>query len=124
MKRYTAGPLAIIAGIIVVLLVVAGIGVALYSEHANQQTRTCTVTGRDRTTIARDTASTSDMRIYTEECGTLKVADLMTHGQYNSADIYASIHQGARYEITTVGWRIPFLSAFPTILGTPTEVTR
>lgn len=116
--------LAITAGVLVLLLTAGGIGLALWSESANETTRTCAVTDKDRTTVTRDGGSRSDMRIYTADCGTLAVTDLMTRGQFNSADIYASIEPGNTYEITTVGWRVPWLSAFPVVLGVPVEVTR
>lgn len=118
-------PLVYIGGVIVAVLILAFVGIAVWSEQANEQTRACTVTDKDRTTVtSREGNSRSDMRIYTSECGTLAVTDLVTRGQYNSADIYASIERGTTYEITTVGWRIDMLSAFPTIVGTPVEVTR
>lgn len=117
-------PIVIVGGIIVLLLVGVAIVGGVWSEHANQQTRACTVTDKDRTTISNGDTARSDMRIYTHECGTLAVADLLTRGQFESADIYASIEPGKLYEITTVGWRIGWMSAFPTIVGTPVEVTR
>ena len=125
-QHYTRPGVGLMASAIVIgLLVVAGIGAALYSERGNEQTRACTVTDKDRTTVtSRDSAPRSDMRIYTNECGTLQVADLPTRGQFESADIYATIEPGTTYEITTVGWRIGWMSAFPTILGTPTEMNR
>lgn len=116
--------LAIGGGVLVLLLTAGGIGVALWSESANETTRTCSVTDKDRTTVSSDNGSRSDMRIYTADCGTLAVNDLMTRGQFNSADIYASIEPGNVYEITTVGWRIDWLSAFPVVHGIPVEVTR
>lgn len=122
MKR---NPLVIIGGVIVLVLVVAAVGLAVWSEHANERTRACLVTDKDRTTVSsREGNSRSDMRIYTNECGTLAVTDLVTRGQFESADIYAAIEPGKLYEITTVGWRIGILSAFPTIVGTPVEMTR
>lgn len=117
--------LAIGGGVLVLLLIAGGIGAALWSESANETTRTCAVTDKDRTTVtSREGNSRSDMRIYTADCGTLAVNDLMTRGQFNSADVYASIEPGNTYEITTVGWRIPWLSAFPVVFGVPVEVTR
>lgn len=118
-------PIAVGFGIGVVLIIGGVIGAALWSEHANETTRTCTVTDKDRTTVtSREGTSRSDMRIYTDDCGTLTVTDLMTRGQFDSADVYASIEPGSTYEITTVGWRIPWLSVFPVVLGEPVEVTR
>lgn len=124
-KHYTRVGAGMAASAIVIgLLVIAGFGAAIYAEHGNETTQTCTITDKDRTTsVTRDGTSRSDTRIYTEQCGTVQVADLLTQGQFDSADIYASIETGHTYEITTVGWRVPFLSAFPTILGTPVEVT-
>lgn len=125
-QHYTRLGAGMVASVIVIgLLVVAGAGVAVYAERGNQTTQTCTVTDKDRTTTtSREGTSRSDARIYTEQCGTMQVADLLTQGQFDSADIYAGIEVGHTYEITTVGWRIPFLSAFPTILGAPVEVTK
>lgn len=124
--RHQTTRVTFVASVIVIgLLVVAGGGAAVYAERGNQTTQTCTVTDKDRTTTtSREGTSRSDARIYTEQCGTMQAADLLTQGQFNSADIYAGIEVGHTYEITTVGWRIPFLSAFPTILGVPVEVTK
>lgn len=116
--------LVITGGVVVLLLTAGGIGAALWSESANETTRTCAVTDKDRTTVSTRDSTRSDMRIYTEDCGTLAVNDLITRGQFNSADIYASIEPGNTYEITTVGWRTPWLSMFPVVLGVPDEVTR
>lgn len=123
-QHYTRLGAGMVASVIVIgLLVVAGAGIAVYAERGNETTQTCTITDKDRTTtVSREGTRSSDSRIYTQECGTMQVADLLTQGQFDSADIYASIEVGHTYRITTVGWRIPFLSAFPTILGTPTEV--
>lgn len=117
-------PIAVGFGIGVVLIIGVGIGGALWSESANETTHTCAVTDKDRTTVSTRDSSRSDMRIYTDDCGTLAVTDLITRGQFNSADVYASIEPGNTYEITTVGWRIPWLSTFPVVLGMPVEVTR
>lgn len=102
-----------------VLMIGGTVTVGIYSERANEQTRTCTVNDKDRTTTRE---GRSDARIYTEQCGTLQVTDLMTRGQFNSADTFASIEPGHTYEITSVGWRIGLLSSFPTVVGTPAEV--
>lgn len=104
---------------IILALVAGSLIVGAASSFANEQTRTCTVTGTDRT---RDSEGRSDMRVYTEQCGTLAVGDLWLRGQFDSADIYGQLESGATYEVTTVGWRIPLLSRFETILGDPIKV--
>lgn len=75
--------------------------------------RNCVVIDKDRTTTSK---GSSDMRIYTENCGTLSVEDNMFKGVWDSADIYASIEVGESYDFTATGWRIPLLSLFPGII--------
>lgn len=104
------------AGLIIIGLLAAGV----VSEHANEQTRTCTVTEKDRTT---DREGRSDARIYTEQCGTIRVRDMLTQGQFQSADIYAQFEEGHTYRITTVGYRFGLGSVFPSVVGDPKEVT-
>lgn len=83
----------------------------------SEQTRTCTVTDKDRsTTTDADGNPKSIHRIYTEECGVMEAGDVWVRGVVDSADVYASLEAGEQYEITTVGWRIPFFSAFPKII--------
>lgn len=86
------------------------------SAFVNEEERTCTVEEKDRT---RNGNSGSDMRIYTEECGTLAVGDILWRGQFDSADIYADLEPDNSYQIRTVGWRIPIMSEFPRVLGHP-----
>lgn len=86
-------------------------GASFLYQTQTVEERTCTITGMDRTT--KD--GSSDMRVYTEECGTLKVSDALFHGQFDSADLYGALETGETYDFTTFGWRIPVLSEFPTI---------
>lgn len=79
----------------------------------------CVVTGKDRT--SGNNANESNMRVYTQNCGTFEVGDLPFHGQYNSADVYGSILPGHTYNFDAYGWRNGYSSDFPTIL-TATEV--
>jgi hypothetical protein len=78
-----------------------------------EKTMTCTVTEKDR---AKDANGASDMRLYTDECGVLKVEDAFLRGNFDSADDYAAIETGQSYEFTTIGWRVPFLSMFPAVI--------
>lgn len=74
---------------------------------------TCTVEDKDRTSNSK---GVSDMRIYTTDCGNLTVADAMFRSNYHSSDTFAAIKPGHRYEFTTIGFRIPFMSEFPNIV--------
>jgi hypothetical protein len=80
--------------------------------NANPQTVTCTVNDKDRSTGSK---GGSVYRIYTDECDTLGVADNWLQGNFNSADLYAKIKVGERYEFDTVGYRNGFMSWFPEI---------
>ena len=87
-------------------LILNGAGLLAQATSTN-----CVVTGKDRVA----TEDGSDMRIYTENCGTLRVADSLVHMQFASADMYGSIMIGEAYTFEHFGYRIPILSAFPTI---------
>ena len=83
--------------------------------YANNKTQECVVTDKDRTTVVKDGKSSSDMRIYTD-CGVFQVGDNFLSG-FNSADVYASLKEDHKYKIESGGWRIGFLSEFPTIIN-------
>lgn len=102
----------IVAGLLLFALAVLGYtGVS----NASVQERICTVTDKDRTTKVVDGSSSSDMRIYTNDCGTLVVADSLLDFTFSSSDTYSSIETGETYTFTTRGWRVPFLSMFPNV---------
>lgn len=73
----------------------------------------CVVTDKDRT---RSSEGGSEMRVYTENCGTLKVGDNWFVGQFNAADIYGGLKEGNTYDFETRGYRIPIISMFPNII--------
>lgn len=94
------------------LFVITGISLGVANAlHVNEVT--CTVTDKDRTAKSE---GGSDMRLYTEECGTLRVADSLLDGHWSSSDTYASIEPGNTYNFTTRGFRIPLLSMFPNVV--------
>lgn len=108
-------PRAIIAAGAVVL--VLGCGGGWFYAWGSEQTQTCTVTDKDRsTTTDADGNAKSIHRVYTDECGVMEAGDVWVRGVFDSSDVYASLEEGGTYEITTVGWRMPIFSAFPTII--------
>lgn len=113
-----------IGAFVVIVLLVLGLvagaaGLSVHQSFGNEQAQVCTVTEKDR---AGTKDGGSDMRIYTEECGVVKVTDLFLRGQFDTADTYADLTVGKTYEFTTVGSRLPFFSEFPNILGDVKEV--
>lgn len=104
-----------VVGVLVVsvLSVIAVIGFYVYGLTVNSTAQDCVVVEKDRTR----TENGSDMRIYTENCGTLQVADtIIGKVNFNSADLYARIEVGKTYDFQTRGVRVGFLSMFPLIL--------
>lgn len=111
MKQST--PIAI-GAVAIVLMFTAYIGGNVLFVNTDTHLTDCLVIGKDRTTNTQ--SSGSDMRIYTENCGTLQVKDSMLLGRFDSADTYAKIEQGKTYNFHTVGWRAPIFSVFPNII--------
>ena len=85
----------------------------------NQQDRICTVIDKE----AVKSGDGNQYRVYTQECQTLVVEDSLSQGRWNSADVYARIEPGERYEFRTGGYRNGFFSMFPNILEV-NEVTK
>lgn len=114
MKNGNRGQIDVVAGfgLLVALGVIAFIIFvlvsALHVEH-----KTCTVSDKDRTT---NSSGNSDARVYTEQCGTLHVADSIFSWTFSSSDTYASLDKGKTYDVTTRGYRVPFLSMFPNVV--------
>ena len=103
-----------VIGLVVVGLVIFGVkaGTGYYDDH----TKTCTISGKDRTTVYTGKGNShSQMRVYTEDCGSFEVSDSLIKGKFNSADTFGKLKEGHRYELKYHGWRIGWLSSFPQI---------
>jgi hypothetical protein len=96
---------------VLALFVAAMFVVTLASSLTIGRATDCTVTGKDRTSHG----SKSQMRVYTSTCGTFEITDSLLSRRYDSADVYGSLREGATYDFTTRGYRIPLLSMFPNI---------
>lgn len=92
--------------VILAILAFLGFGIGSYTA-ADTSREGCVVTDKDRTK--------DDMRVYTENCGTLVVSDNWFKGVTNASDLYAEIEPGQTYTFKTVGWRIPLFSEFPKV---------
>lgn len=103
-----------------IVVLIASFVVYTVAGYHHKQDIVCTVVSKDRTS---DGKGNSDARIYTKECGVLKVGDATFIGHFNSADTYSQIQAGHVYEFHTIGFRVPFLSDFPNIVQVA-EVSR
>lgn len=91
---------------VVVVIAVPGIAINLVpGQHDG-----CLVTGKDRG------GQKSQMRVYTENCGTFSVQDNLFLLRFNSADVYGAIEPGQTYNLKTAGLRVPLFSWFPNVL--------
>ena len=98
------------------LVMIVIVSVAAMVQGASKQTQTCTVGSKYMTTDVHDGKSVRIYQVETKDCGVLRVEDNPIQGVFNSADLFAALQDGQRYRFTTVGWRVPFLSQFPTIV--------
>lgn len=115
MSRNRGNGMTALFGVVVAIIALIAIGLGIASSIAPASadaTTECVVTDKDRTT---DRDGNSNMRIYTENCGTLVVKDNFLKGFFNSADVYSSIEVGKTYNFDATGFRIGFLSHFPKI---------
>ena len=46
----------------------------------------------------------------------LQNEDILLKGKFNSSTIQGKLKEGEKYNITTVGWRIPLFSCYPNII--------
>lgn len=53
--------------------------------------------------------------VFTDQ-GVYKLEDDLFFGNFNSSDWYGKLKRDSTYTITTVGWRIGFLSSYPNIV--------
>lgn len=94
-------------------LILGSLAFTVINAISVETLHSCTVTDKDRT---GNTDGTSNMRVYTENCGTLKVSDSLLSWTFSSADTFSSIDEGETYDFKTRGFRVPFFSMFPNIV--------
>ncbi|ASX98769.1 hypothetical protein SEA_COLUCCI_100 [Arthrobacter phage Colucci] len=92
------------------------VGVVAVTQNASKQAQLCTVSGKHMTSDVQDGQNIRVYQVETTNCGVLRIEDNALQGVFNSADLFAAVQEGQRYRFTTVGWRIPFLSQFPSVV--------
>lgn len=122
MSKASSG--ATLGGSIAALVILAACcgGVSFVKNNWNEHVSECTIKRVDR--VSTGSKGSSDMRIYTEQCGVLGNSDALFEGKFDSADIYGALEPGHTYKLRIAGWRVPFLSAFPNILEIEGEVNK
>lgn len=99
----------------VAIVVVGIIGSVIFAfVGANRiEEKTCTVVSKE--SVANQETG-HEYRVYTEQCGTLTVADTIIKMRFNSADTYGMLKEGETYNMTLMGFRMPLFSVFQNIL--------
>lgn len=99
-----------LVGIALFAFAASGIGIA---KNLHEENLTCTITEKESVSKGDNG---HEYRVFTEECGVLKVGDTVWRMHFESADVYASLNEGERYDLTTTGWRVPFSSWMPNVV--------
>ncbi|AHL18569.1 secreted protein [Microbacterium phage vB_MoxS-ISF9] len=102
---------AVLAGIAALVLALTGCGIQYGGDSSN-----CLVTDK-----YVKVESKSSAKMVASSCGVFTVEDELSQGNWNSADVYASIEVGKTYDFETYGYRNGFLGAFPNV-NSATEV--
>lgn len=93
--------------------VLGGIAFSWFSAGVREEHTNCEVTAIDpRIKTAK---GSSDPRVYTS-CCTFSVGDYFFAGHFTAGDVYGKLVVGETVDLKTAGYRIPFLSMFPTVL--------
>lgn len=65
----------------------------------------------------RDNSSSDRYLVYAEDGKVYEIADSLCFLRYDSSNIYGELTEGKEYRCEVAGWRIPFFSAYPNIIG-------
>lgn len=106
--------------LISILSIVFAVGVET-TNYQNNQTYKITVTDKQ----VKNSKNSSYYLVFAtskeNEDLVFKNSDLLFIGKFNSSDIQGKLKVDKNYEITTLGYRIPFLSIYPNITSVKEE---
>lgn len=113
-KRRISG-FHVVVGILIALGVTLSIGYNIAQISTRNTYYNCHVIDKDRSYNSRD--GKSDMRIYTDNCGTFRIKDtIFGNVNFDTADLYSSIMVDRNYDFNTRGFRFGLFNGFPIIL--------
>lgn len=97
-------------------IIVVAVAVAIGGGYFDRETITTTVFDKERVCDSDGDGGTTCTYLVFTENGTFQISDaLIGHRRFNSSDVYGRVRDCHNYEITSYGWRIPFLSQYPNI---------
>ena len=101
-------PIVIVA-IAIILILACSVVPAMHTEYHTIEVTKTEITGdNDYMVFGRDTTSGA--------IKTFTLNDSFWHGNWDTADDYATLEIGQTYTFKTSGWRIPLFSEFPNII--------
>lgn len=112
MMNNTKTKLSVI-GFLILVIFIASVNIAVYS---NKNAYDITVTDKE----TKKDGETSKYLVFAEtnrgESKVFKNTDALFVGKFNSSDLQGKLKVGDRYEVKTIGFRIPFLSSYENIV--------
>jgi hypothetical protein len=99
----------LIALVVFAVLALVGVGCSSYAK-----TDSVTVFVKDKESV--NTSDGHEYRVYTD-VGTFVMKDSFIHPRFDTADEYATLYEGQRYDCEKFGWRIPLFSAFENLIN-------
>ncbi len=117
-KHKNTNLLAILVPIIIASII-AVLGFSIYGSF-NDTTYTITVTDKERIIDRNGDSVDSKYLIFGDttegESLVFENTDELFRGKFNSSNMQGKLKEGHTYEVTVVGWRIPFLSQYQNII--------
>jgi hypothetical protein len=108
--------LKLIIGLVIAVMVVAIIGLSALTSF-NDHTYTITVTDKERVNDGDSSKYLVFGDTDTEEGLVFQNTDELLRGKFNSSNVYSKLKVGNTYEITVVGYRVPFMSWYENIIN-------
>lgn len=114
-RRRTKTPLMLIVMSITILIMVAFIFFDVFSSF-NDHKYVVTVTDKDRVTHNGNSKYLVFADGENGESLVFENTDTAIRLKWDSSNIQGSLHEGETYEITVIGYRIPFMSKYENII--------
>lgn len=86
-------------------------------QNFNEQTYTITVTDKERINDSDSSKYLVFGKTPNGETMVFENTDALLRGKFDSSNIYGNLEIGKTYELTVVGFRVPFLSWYQNIIN-------
>lgn len=111
-------PVVMVAGsALFVLLLISAPVIYTIVSYKNTNTYIVTVTDKEAKRDGESSRYLVFTKLEDDSVKVFKVTDALFALKFDSSDIYAEIETGKTYEVNTIGFRIPILSAYENIMS-------